>query len=253
MTHDERRWVQATARSMLALALGASSAAADINLELRPLSQTVPIGQTVDMGLFAVSDNGEITQTLSAADIVVAWDPAALRLLGLDQTGAAPLLLSGFPANDPYGLNEVVPPQDGDGYYQVLAILGAPVEATVPGTLLTTLRFDALSLSAGTPVNIPASGGNPALNTTVFDGEVPNTIVTGTLSGATVTIVPGPCPLPGDVNGDAAVNGADVKAFVDCLLTGSTPAGNCDCADLDGQPGVSVQDISPFVAMLIAG
>ena len=66
-----------------------------------------------------------------------------------------------------------------------------------------------------------------------------------------VTIDPPTCAVPGDVNGDMIVNGIDVKAFVDCILTGSTPVGNCQCANLDGSPGVSVNDIPFFVALAL--
>lgn len=57
------------------------------------------------------------------------------------------------------------------------------------------------------------------------------------------------CSCPGDVNTDGARNGRDIQQFARCLVSG----GLCDCADVDGVPGVSVGDISVFVADLLSG
>ncbi|HWL91951.1 MAG TPA: hypothetical protein VNT79_00305 [Phycisphaerae bacterium] len=56
---------------------------------------------------------------------------------------------------------------------------------------------------------------------------------------------------PGDVNVDTFRDGHDVQSFVDCVLTGSTPGGNCACADIDGQNGPGADDIQPFVEILL--
>ncbi len=105
-------------------------ALANINLEFRPPSQTVLIGDTVPIGLYAVSDD-ETDQLLMSAQVIIAWDPSLLQLLGIDDTGAVPLQSSEFPANDPFNLNEVVPPKDGDGLYVALAPLGDARAASV--------------------------------------------------------------------------------------------------------------------------
>jgi hypothetical protein len=123
---------------------------------------------------------------------VFGWDPAYLDLLGLDGTGAVPLMSSAFPANDAWGLNEVVPPHDGDGLYLALALIGDPVEVTTNGVLLTTFQFAALQPTTGTFVDMLTEGGSPPINTAVIDGLVPGLEVTGTLTGAMVTIVPEP-------------------------------------------------------------
>lgn len=178
----------------LVLIASASRARASINLEWRPSAQTVVVGGTVNVGFYAVSDSGS-DQLLSAVDAIFAWDPAFLQLLGVNNTGAEPLLFSGFAVNDFSNLNEIVPPQDGDGFYQAFAFLGTPVAATPAGTLLTTFQFQALSETPSTPISVLASGGSPVGNTVVFDGVTPNTPVTGTLGGATVAIIPEPASL----------------------------------------------------------
>jgi PEP-CTERM motif-containing protein len=168
-----------------------SRASASIVLEFRPASQTALVGSTVYLGLYAVWD-GQPHDTLAAVEAIVDWAPMHLKMLTVSNAGAVPLLSSGFPANDPYHLNEVVPPQDGDALYQALANFGSPVRATSAGVLLTTLRFTALTQTPQTPVDFLVSGGWPLGYTRVFDGSMPNLDITGGLHGATVTIVPEP-------------------------------------------------------------
>src|SRR5438093_8983030 len=76
-----------------ALALASSNVQASINLEFRKAAQSVCPGQTVRVGLFAVSDNASV-QTLAAIDLVFAWDPTYLQLQNIDQTGAVNLSAS---------------------------------------------------------------------------------------------------------------------------------------------------------------
>lgn len=172
-----------------ALAFTAEGVLANIDLEFRPSHQVATVSQTVDIGLYAVSDSA-VNQPMSAVDLVFGWDPSFLDLTGLSQTGAVPLLSSFFPAGDPWGVNEVVPPQDGGGFYSAFAQLGSPVQVTPAGVLLTTFKFTALAETPLTTVGMLSSIS--CQNTVVFGGSMPNTDVTGTLSHATVEIVPEP-------------------------------------------------------------
>jgi hypothetical protein len=174
---------------LVCVCVAVSPARANIDLEFRPQQQTVLVGEAVALGLYAVSDNDMTNQSFAAIQAIFQWDPGHLRLLGLDETGSVDLLSSGFTANDPFGLNEVVPPQDGDGLYLALAFLGDPIDATPQGTLITTFQFEALSLAEETLVGLLPTGGDPPGETIVFDGTVPNLDVTGELRGATVQIV----------------------------------------------------------------
>lgn len=176
------------------LAFAASPVVANINLEFRPLAQTVFVTDTVELGLFAVSDD-EGGQPLAAIDLIFAWDPDFLQLLDIDGTGAVSLLASGFPLNDPFNLNEEVPPQDGDGFYQALANFGSPVEATPEGALITTFLFEAIDETFETFVEMLVFGGSPVGETVVWDGLIPNTNVTGSLGTAGITIIPEPATL----------------------------------------------------------
>lgn len=174
------------------LAAGAAAATgqAAVNLEFRPLNQVVNLGDAVGVGLYAVSDDAS-TQFTSAIDAIFTWDPAFLQLVGVDGTGGAPLLASTF-FPDGHGLNESNPPQDGDGFYTAFAMPGNPVGATSSGTLITTFVFQTLQLTPLTPVDLLATGGSPQGSTTVFHATIPATSITGTLHGATITIIPAP-------------------------------------------------------------
>jgi hypothetical protein len=172
---------RAAARAGACIAIGlASAATANVDLEFRPASQVAWEGDTVSVGLYAVSDDAG-PQLLSAIDLLFAWDPDFLQLLGLDQTGAAPFLLSDFPTAGDHGLNEAVPPQDGDGFYLYFAPLGNPVAATPEGTLITTLQFLAVGTTPLTTVQIIPTGGSPPGDTRVVSGKVKGLIITGTL------------------------------------------------------------------------
>jgi hypothetical protein len=225
------------------LGLSAAPAAANINLELRPTFQTVWYQTTdpeVEVGLYAVSDD-DTTQYSAAIQAIIQWDPDFLTLLGHHGAGAVPLAGSSFPMPDPFGLNEAVPPQDGDGMYVALAPLGAPLGATPEGVLIQTFVFEPLQYSPGTPVNIGASAGDPPGETIVFDGEVAGLDVTGTLSGCLIQIIP--C-CPPDLDYNCVV---DVVDFLILLAQwGTNPGGP---PDLDGNGDVGVND---FLLLLAA-
>jgi hypothetical protein len=215
-----------------------------INLELRPATQTGETGDEVRIGLYAVSDSG-VNQLLSSAQVILGWDPAFLRLLGIDTTGAVALLSSGFPANDPFGINEVVPPQDGNGLYQAFAYLGVSVSATPAGTLLTTFRFQALAVTPATVVAILHSAGSPVGYTEVLNGWRD---VTGTLGSATVGIQN--CG-HGDLDTDGDTDMVDASLFVAVLLGSDTDPAHIAAADLDCSGVVDGLDIQPFVDLLL--
>ena len=177
--------------ALAAVVLAAPTARGNIDLCLRPDSAIVPVNGTIALGLYAVAD-GVADQHFRAVDVVFSWEADVLRLQGVDNSGAAALLYSGLPTTDPYHLNESVPPQDGDGFYNAWTSLTQPVAATLDGTLLTTFWFEALAPTSAANVLLATSGGSPIGYTQVFDPDIPNLSVLGTLCGATLVITPEP-------------------------------------------------------------
>lgn len=188
----------------LMLAVGAvgnwpAESSAFINLELRPGSQTTVIGAPADVDLYAVSD-GAGNQGLSALNVLLSWDPAYLELVDVDVTGSPLMSASGFSYPDPlFGINEALPPADGDGLFVGFAPFGGPVFATPAGTRLATFQFNALAPVPSTLIEILDSLQKPgfaATDTVVYDGSVPNLDVAGTLGTADVRI---DVPEPGSI------------------------------------------------------
>lgn len=58
------------------------------------------------------------------------------------------------------------------------------------------------------------------------------------------------CPtITGDLNGDNNLNGLDIQAFVDCMLAGGSPAGQCKCGDFDMDDDVDFDDMDKAIAL----
>ena len=207
----------------------------EIDLEFRPATQTMYLGDTVAVALYAVSDDDTI-QTMAAMEVILSWDPTYLQLVGTDDTGAAPWFIDGF-TSDPYGLNETIPPQDGDGLYLAWAPFGSPIGATPAGTLVTTFVFTALDLTPGTTVEALESAGSPPGQTIVYDGTIPNFDVTGLLIPAGVTIECSECVA--DLNCDGVTDFEDFNLLVQFW---QTPDG-----DLDGDANTDFEDFNIMV------
>ena len=116
-------WFVAVAASASADSVGTAPV---VNLEWRPVSQTVTVGETVDIGLYAVQ-SGDSLVVFSAMEVILAWEPDFLELTGNIDNGPYDWLSSTFPAIDPGNLNDGVPlppigvpNNDGDALYQAL-------------------------------------------------------------------------------------------------------------------------------------
>lgn len=166
----------------LAFVFMAAPALANINIELRPTAIAVPVNDTVNVGLYLVSDSGA-NQTCVAADIIFAWDTARLQFLGCNNAGGAASIFTGL---DNHPLNEASPPADGNGHVLLLGQFGAPVTATPGGTLITTLRFRALAVCKSTTVSVIAA--QSGYYSRVLGADFPNHNITGTLSSAAIAV-----------------------------------------------------------------
>jgi len=200
-----------------------------ISVEFHPPIQAIEVGEIASVGVYLFTDREPVA--FSVAQIVFEWDPRIVKLAGLTNVGAIPLLVSSFPANDPAGYNESVPPQDGDGTYLALAQLGSTTFAGSRGTLLTTLRFEALAPGRISVVEPIAAGGQ----TKVISGVVPGLILTGSLLGCVIEVN---CSgVFADLDCDGVVDGADLG-----LLLAAWGSADED-ADLDASGVVDGADL----------
>lgn len=235
-----------TSRNGLVLGLllaTCGQALANVNLEWRPDTTSAPKCSIVHISLYAVSDVPGQNQPMSAMDVVFSWDPNVLELQALTSSPSY-WLASGFPQNDPYGLNEAPVPADGDGLYSAFAQLGTPVNATPAGTLVTTFRFAALRPSSGTVVQILPMAGSPPGETVVYDGVTPNTPVTGTLGSATVEVLAETCL--GDLNGDCFINITDLGILLAHFGDLAAPP---EDGDLNGDMAVNIADLGILLSV----
>jgi len=69
-----RRVLAATVSLVCLAAWIAPAALADIDLEWRPLNQTVDVGDSLGIGLYAVSDTVD-PQGFSAVQVIIEWYP----------------------------------------------------------------------------------------------------------------------------------------------------------------------------------
>ena len=98
-----------------------------------------------------------------------------------------------------------------------------------------------------------STGGTYELGGTI--GQPDAGAMSGTGPGGTYTLTGGfwatpPCWCLADVNNDGQRNGDDVQNFVDCLIAVGS---NCACADLVTVGVLDMNDVSVFVADLLAG
>jgi len=148
---------------LLWILLAAPALAGTINLEWRPMFQTVNVGDPVGVGLYAVSGTG-VDEPFNSAQVIMTWDTSFLLLTGVDQTAAVlqpPNDTSAFLPGDSFGFNESNPPADGDGIWFGFVSTGQTRDATVAGSLLTTIMFDALAETPGTPVSMLYNAQKP--------------------------------------------------------------------------------------------
>lgn len=218
----------------------ACSFAADaaINLDLRPLSTTARPGCTFRIGLYGVSDTSR-NQVTSAVQAILNWDTNYVQLIGVDNTGAANWLTSGF-LGEPYDLNTSL--TDGDAMWIALAPLGSAnsVPCTPAGTLLTTLRFQALTPTVPTTaITIASLDGNPQGRTIVYDGLIPNHDITGTLDQVSLTV----SSCAGDANGNGQVNIDDLFIVINGWGPCPVAMPTCCNGDQNGTGQVNIDDL----------
>ena len=222
---------------------------ANINLELQGVAEDCAT-RTLSINLYAISDSEE-SQSISAMDVILAWDPVVLQLRGIDNEGPYQYqwLFSGFTNYHGLdGLNDTW--ADGNALYTAMAQLGGPPAWAPPeGLLVTTFLFGKLHVGTPTLVSILDSFGNYT-HTVVYDGLIPGLDVTGTLTP--VTVLPN---ATGDTDCSGAIDFGDINPFVMMLSNPEQwldlyPGCNFYNGDINCDGYVDFGDINPFVALL---
>lgn len=167
----------------LAAALGLVATPPTINLDLGP-PQVASAGQLVKVTLTATGDD----QPWYVVDAVLQWDPAVLRLVGVE----SPVNL-GPPPYDYTGdlwlsclcwavdLNDTW--DDGDAVYTALGSIVAPPVADADGMPVAVLVFEAIGMGTTAIEIIPAAGEWAVTDVLTLDGDV-----LGATHGTTVTV-----------------------------------------------------------------
>lgn len=174
-------------------ALSTSLAYGNINLEWRPAVLGVAVGETVEIGLYAVSDD-ETDQSTNLIEAILLWDETRLELLGHVDNG--PYEWFGFSFQDDEGFDGLnapftgLPANDGNAWFVARSqLIGPPAQATPEGLLVGSFQFEALD-AGETELELPAEFGD-VTQTRVGGAEEAGSIVTGTLGPpAVVTIGP---------------------------------------------------------------
>jgi hypothetical protein len=228
----------------LALTLSFTGAYGSINLEWRPESQTVVIGETVSIGLYVVSDD-DSDQSIAAMDVILDWDSGLLEMIGIDSSGPYVWMFLGFPDDSGLGgLNDTF--ADGDALLSALSQLGSDnaARATPDGLLVATIQFVALAGTPLTVLTVPEQRGQ-FTRTVVFDGETPSLDVHGDLGSASVTVWP--CDRM-DADSDTDIDLLDFARIQICFTgSGFGASTACQCAfDSDVDHDVDTVDFEAF-------
>jgi hypothetical protein len=181
-------WLCACATAAASIGLAAPAARGNISLELHTTTPIVSVGNTFTIDLYGVSTGAP--DTTSAGQVILSWNTAFVQLLGTNTSGTPSYLASGF-LGDPHGINSST--TDGDAMWIYFAPPGNPLATSASGTLMMRFNFTALSMTTpDTLIDIETSAGSPPGQTIIYDGTIPNTNITGSLSGVAIQVVPGP-------------------------------------------------------------
>jgi hypothetical protein len=229
-----------------------------INLSMVSLAdQPVQVGDTFGVQIRMNADTTD--QRYSVADIIFGWDNTKLEFLGVDHTGSHPyiwLAISGLPCvedengnaiDDPlcnglrdfYGINEAMPPADGNALYFGYGELGQTFIVTNAEVNIVRLRFRVIDSFAQTEVFfIPEMTANSTAKTRVYGSYIPGLDVLGTTTNA---VIVGAQTLAGDFDGNGVVDSADMAMLLSnwgAVSFGENPY------DLDGDGVVGASDLT---------
>ncbi len=192
---------------------------AKIDLTLIPETTKVSQGQTFSVSLMMSAQT--TPQRYLVADIIFAWDHNVLEFVDVSHEGSHPLIWvppSGMPCPEDYtecagiggdytGINEAIPPADGNGLYYGYGELGQVFIVTEPVQIVKFI-FKVIAPFETTQISLlPQLTVTWPAETVVYGSYIPGLDTLGNINNATVEFSQ---PIAGDFNSDGFVNSADL-------------------------------------------
>jgi hypothetical protein len=222
---------------------------AKINLELVAPKTPVGVGDIVEISLKASANT--TPQRYLVSDIIFGWDNTKLEFLDVNHSGSHPFIWvppSGLPCpahvtpcegigGDYTGINEEIPPVDGNALYYGYGQLGQVFIITEPVEIVKFIFRVKAPFTTSEITLIPELTITYQAKTVIYGSYIPGMPVTGTLTNATVFGK----PLLGDINGDSLVNSFDMAAVLSAW--GQLGFADNPC-DINGDGTVNSQDMA---------
>jgi hypothetical protein len=242
-----------TTAILLALGIAVSTQAQtdpNAKIDLTMIAPTSAVGVNEEIEIQIVASAQTTPQRYLVADIVFGWNPSELEFIGLSHVGSHPLLWvppSGMPCPSGYqncegiggdytGINESIPPTDGNALYYGYGKLGSVWIIDEP-VQIVKLRFRVLtSFSQSNVYFIPEININAEQKTIVYGSYIPGLSTTGVLTNATVV----GSIREGDVDGNGVVNSSDLAQLIAAWGQTSFKGNPCD---LNGNGVVDSPDL----------
>lgn len=226
---------------------------AKINMTLVAPETAIGAGETFEVPVLMSAATEP--QRYIVADILFGWNPDHLEFVGISHDGSHPMIwrdASGLPycppgqtngCGDFYGINEALPPADGNGLYYGYGELGSVL--IVDEQPVQIVKFIFRSKGGFTETNIdfiPELTVNWTAKTVVYGSYIPGNRVTGTLTGCIVT---GQNSIQGDFDGNGFVNSADMSML---LANWNATSFKENPYDLNGDGVVNSGDLAVLLA-----
>jgi len=228
---------------------------AKINLVAVAPETSVAVGDTFEVPIMMAAATEP--QRYFVSDIIFSWDQTKIQFTGLNHIGSHPLIWvppSGMPCPAGYqncagiggdytGINEAIPPADGNGLYYGYGALGYVFIVNQEPVQIVRLQFKVLQPFVETQVRIlPQFNTTFENKTVVYGSNIPGLSVLGTITDATIT---GAQSIVGDFNGDGQVGSQDMAMI---LANWGAVSFNGNPYDLDGNGVVGAGDLAILMA-----
>lgn len=212
-----------TSLLITASALAQTDPNAKIDLTLVPETNKVSQDQTFSVSLMMSAQT--TPQRYLVSDIIFSWDHTVLEFVGISHEGSHPMIWvppSGMPCpedvtecagigGDYTGINESIPPADGNGLYYGYGQLGQVFIVTEPVQIVKFI-FKVIAPFETTQISLlPELTVAYRAETVVYGSYIPGLDTLGNINNAIVEFSQ---PLVGDFNGNGTVASDDLAELL---------------------------------------